>query len=186
MGITTLTVSLKRLTWRIKNIFFRGNLKHQKNKNEAKQLITKLRHTAALYSSAYLFGMLRHSNPFVFEELLLLCFQERGFLIQRNRRYTGDQGIDGRILDHKGHLFLIQAKRYSRPIHSRHVYEFYEAIKKEKAKGGFFIHTGKTPLLCKNIRLEKSQHAIKLMSGQLLLDFILYPHQSLLKESQHV
>lgn len=40
---------------------------------------------------------LRKIDPFVFEELLLEGFERRGFEVIRNRRYTGDGGIDGRV-----------------------------------------------------------------------------------------
>ncbi|HIG4575661.1 TPA: restriction endonuclease, partial [Klebsiella pneumoniae] len=55
---------------------------------------------------------LRKIDPFVFEELLLEGFERRGFEVIRNRRYTGDGGIDGRVkID--GQTWLIQAKRYT-------------------------------------------------------------------------
>ena len=53
---------------------------------------------------------LRKIDPFVFEELLLEGFERRGFEVIRNRRYTGDGGIDGRVkID--GQTWLVQAKR---------------------------------------------------------------------------
>ncbi|MEX6059375.1 restriction endonuclease [Enterobacter hormaechei] len=38
---------------------------------------------------------LRKIDPFVFEELLLEGFEAHGFRTIRNKRYTGDGGIDG-------------------------------------------------------------------------------------------
>lgn len=55
------------------------------------------------------FAFLRSINPFTFEEMILETFEQRGYKVKRNTRYTGDGGIDGRVwLD--GDLFLIQAK----------------------------------------------------------------------------
>lgn len=86
---------------------------------------------------------LRKIDPFVFEEMLLTAYRKKGFKIKRNRRYTGDNGVDGKIFK-ENHQFLIQAKRYGSYINQRHLEDFSKVIIKEKAAGGFFIHTGKT------------------------------------------
>src|SRR5699024_1294775 len=39
---------------------------------------------------------LRKIDPLAFEELLLVVAELRGWKIQRNKRYTGDGGIDGK------------------------------------------------------------------------------------------
>ncbi|WP_192840691.1 restriction endonuclease, partial [Enterobacter hormaechei] len=41
---------------------------------------------------------LRKIDPFVFEELLLEGFEAHGFRTIRNKRYTGDGGIDGQVI----------------------------------------------------------------------------------------
>lgn len=81
---------------------------------------------------------LRKIDPFVFEELLLEGFERRGFEVIRNRRYTGDGGIDGRVkID--GQTWLIQAKRYTSYIAVGHVRDFSDLLNATGARG-FFCH----------------------------------------------
>lgn len=108
-------------------------------------------------------------NPYAFEELLLTCCQNQGWKIERNFRYTGDGGLDGRVTI-AGRLYLIQAKRYSGYINPQHIHDFYKVIQREKAYGGFFIHSGKTGELA-NQSLREYQ--ISLISGQRLVNFVL-------------
>lgn len=109
------------------------------------------------------------TNRTAFEELLLTCCEEQGWQIQRNFRYSSDGGVDGRVLI-TGKLYLIQAKRYRGHIKSEHIRDFYKAIQQERAVGGFFIHTGKTGLLSKQLLEE---YEITLISGQRLVNFVL-------------
>lgn len=85
---------------------------------------------------------LRTINPYVFEELVLSAFEKSGYTIKRNKRYSGDGGIDGRM-SRDGTKYLIQCKRYRWNIHQSDVEEFDELCEKKKTKG-FFVHTGKT------------------------------------------
>lgn len=111
---------------------------------------------------------LRKIDPFVFEEFLLSAFRNRGFKIRRNKRYTGDGGIDGIVFDPAGKKYLVQAKRYSSYINPEHVKTFQELVLKTKSHGGFFIHTGKTGK-ASYLHLQKN---IKIISGNVLLDLI--------------
>ena len=108
-------------------------------------------------------------NLYAFEELLLTCCPEQGWEIERNFRYTGDGGIDGRLTIAL-RLYLIQAKRYRGYINPKHIRDFYQVIQGEEAHGGFFIHTGKTGELASQLLRE---HQISLISGQRLVDFVL-------------
>nr|WP_225226253.1 restriction endonuclease [Komarekiella delphini-convector] len=85
---------------------------------------------------------MRKIDPFVFEELLLTCFERQGYNIRRNKRYTGDGGVDGCIWLH-GSLYLVQAKRYKDAINPVHVEEFAQVIARRGAAGGYFVHTGR-------------------------------------------
>lgn len=114
-------------------------------------------------------GMLRRTDPFVVEEICLLCCEAQGWKIRHNHRYTGDGGVDGRTWIH-GRLYLIQAKRYRSHIDPAHVRDFHLIIQQTGAAGGFFIHTGKTGRLSRQIRRECQ---ITLISGQRLVDFVL-------------
>ncbi len=114
-------------------------------------------------------GILRKMNPYAFEELLLTCCQNQGWKIDRNFRYTGDGGLDERVII-AGRLYLIQAKRYSGYINPKHILDFYQVIQQEEAHGGFFIHSGKTGELAKELLRE---YQISLISGQRLVNFVL-------------
>ena len=109
------------------------------------------------------------TNRTAFEELLLTCCEEQGWQIQRNFRYSNDGGVDGRVAI-KGKLYLVQAKRYTGHIKSKHIQDFHKVIQHEGAAGGFFIHTGKTGLRSKELLLK---YQIRLISGQQLVKLVL-------------
>lgn len=121
-------------------------------------------------NGGWLFSYLRKIDPFVFEELILLAFKKHGFRIKRNKRYTHDGGVDGRIKK-AGKKYLIQAKRYSDYINPQHVQEFIKTCHYHKCCG-YFIHTGKTGEETKEILKKNPQ--IKLISGEKLYDFFIY------------
>lgn len=143
---------------------------HRENQKKAKQLLLKLQQQA--HTPSRVFVILRHTDFFIFEEILLLCFKQRGFKIQRNVAYTGDGGVDGAFFDRFGHQFLIQAKRYQDTINPHHISEFAEVIQQHRAAGGFFIHTGRTgPLSYQNltpsVRLISGEKLLKLLNAKL-------------------
>jgi restriction endonuclease Mrr len=78
------------------------------------------------------YARLRAMDPLAFEELLLEAFERRGHRVIRNRRYTGDGGVDGEVII-DGQRWLIQAKRYRDAIKPEHVREFAHALRHPKA-----------------------------------------------------
>lgn len=114
---------------------------------------------------------LRTLEPFVFEELLLDAYARRGHSIRRNRRYTGDGGVDGRVII-DGQLFLIQAKRYSGHINPEHVKEFRQTVRQRRCRG-MFCHTGRTGPAARRIFGEAPE--ITLLSGDSLLRLLAPP-----------
>ncbi len=98
-----------------------------------------------------------------------MCCREQGWKIERNFCYTGDGSLDGRVII-AGRLYLIQAKRYRGYINPKHIRDFYQVIQGEEAHGGFFIHTGKTGELAKELLRD---YQISLLSGQRLVNFVL-------------
>jgi len=108
---------------------------------------------------------LRKINPYVFEELLLLAFERQGYAVIRNTSYSGDGGLDGRVIigDQK---YLIQAKRYDRAITPSHIKGFGALLRHHHCQG-FFIHTGRTGQLSRAL-LQNHPH-VHLVSGQKLL-----------------
>ena len=141
--------------------------KHQRYIRLAERVLEQLRSGEVQLPKAL--GILRKMNPYAFEELLLTCCQNQGWQIERNFRYTRDGGIDGRVTI-AGRLYLIQAKRYRGYINLKHIHDFYQVIQQEKAYGGFFIHSGKTGELAKELLRE---YQISLLSGQRLVNFVL-------------
>lgn len=107
---------------------------------KAQQILNKIRSFEGDNQSKRIMNYLRQIDPFVFEEMLLTCFKEAGVRIKRNKRYTGDGGIDGKIWL-KRKKVLIQAKRYKGHIKKQHVVDFDELCRHKKLKG-LFIHTG--------------------------------------------
>jgi restriction system protein len=143
--------------------------KHQQNIQQANHMLEQLRLQRLTLTFPKAIAILRGMSPYAFEELLLTCFEEQGWKIQRNLRYSHDGGVDGRVLI-GGKLYLIQAKRYRQYIDPYHIHQFYRVIQQEKAAGGFFVHTGKTRALSKELL---QNYKITLVSGQKLIDLVL-------------
>lgn len=112
---------------------------------------------------------LRKIDPFVFEELILYSFEMKGFKVYRNRRYTGDGGIDGKVRFY-GKKTFIQAKRYSNYINIKHVEDFAKLCTRNRVNG-FFIHTGKTGEETK--KLSARHKNIRIVSGSQLMELFL-------------
>ena len=138
--------------------------RHTRNIKHADVVIKKI--TTFSYEGAKL-NYLRKIDPFVFEEIILTGFEKNGYEIKRNKKYTDDGGIDGKIYK-DGKLFLIQAKRYSSAINPKHVEEFANVIIQNNAHGGFFVHTGRTG----NMSKEHTSDSLIIISGDSLLKLI--------------
>ena len=138
---------------------------------KAAQVLFKIRGFNSSGSHIGMINYLKKIDPFVFEELLLTCFKEAGFKIKRNRRYTGDGGIDGKVWIN-GRQNLIQAKRYKSYIKKSHVQEFIDLCDKRK-KDGLFIHTGKIGR--ESILLINNSKRVKNMHDKDLINFIITP-----------
>lgn len=124
-------------------------------------------------NNGWLFSYLRKIDPYVFEELILYSFKKYGYKIKRNKRYTHDGGIDGRIKKN-GQKYIIQAKRYSEYIKPSHVQEFIKVCRTKK-NYGYFIHTGKTGEEVKEIINNNPQ--IKIISGKKLYEFFIFKQE---------
>lgn len=107
-------------------------------------------------------------DPFLFEEMILSAIEKKGHKIQRNKRYTGDGGIDGRAFLN-GRLILIQAKKYTGKIITADLARFIKQCEEQKAIG-LFVHTGTTPKpafkLCEGREVE-------IVSGVKLIELLL-------------
>ncbi|WP_435071009.1 restriction endonuclease [Enterobacter hormaechei] len=92
-------------------VFFRRSVRHRRHKRKQQSARRVLERIKTLPGFPQKINYLRKIDPFVFEELLLEGFEAHGFRTIRNKRYTGDGGIDGQVIIGK-YRYLIQAKRY--------------------------------------------------------------------------
>ena len=141
-----------------------GKKRHLMCTLEAHQQLKRLKGKPPDHQMTHLRGV----DPFVFEEMVLTAIKRQGHSITRNKRYTGDGGIDGRC-NINGSDYLIQSKRYKSHINPAHVQEFSHICKKQYKKG-LFVHTGKTGAKSKQIAHDEN---LEMISGQRLLNLLL-------------
>ena len=134
---------------------------HRYNHIAAERALKKL---ATLQTPQQQFYYLRGLSEFVFEDMVMSALEQHGFKIIRNKRYTGDGGIDGRAYLNGQH-YLIQSKRYRKYINPAHVFDFSEDCERRKGKG-LFVHTGKTGTMSKEIACNTD---VEIISGSKLL-----------------
>lgn len=150
--------------------YFKEKYSHTWRKKSANKVLEKIRH----FDSPQVFAYLRKVEPFIVEELILSALDQREDIkIQRNKRYTGDNGVDGRfyIKNKEVNLkFVVQVKRYSSYINPKHLEDFQKQIIKEKADKGLFIHTGKTSK--NSLELSKNDDKLEIISGEKLINLI--------------
>lgn len=128
----------------------------------SRKWLEKFRSNKNNYSPMQRFAYIRKVDHFLWEDILMSCFEERGYPITRTKM-TRDGGSDG-FVTINGKLIVIQAKRYKGNIAKAHVLELERLIIRNKAfDKGLFIHTGKSsgPIL----DYFKSSDHIELLSG---------------------
>lgn len=140
-------------------------VKHRWRRRQARTMCAELQRHDAGQPPARIYARVRAMDPLAFEELLLESFAARGHRVQRNRRYTGDGGIDGQVII-AGQVWLIQAKRYESAIRPEHVNTF-AAVCRSRRTRGIFVHTGRTGGLSR-VALERCDQ-IELVSGDRLI-----------------
>lgn len=148
-------------------ILFRSKKRHKRNIGKAYTIISKI---SEFPHPGQKFAYLRKIDPFVFEEIVLNSFKQMGYKVIRNRKYTGDGGIDGAVVHPNGQRILLQAKRYSSYINPRHVDDFSEIISKRKAHKGLFVHTGKSSSAARYRFFDSN---VEIIGGQKLLHLII-------------
>jgi hypothetical protein len=121
---------------------YRVPIRHRWRRRQARTMCQQMRGADRQQPAALLYARLRAMDPLAFEELLLEAFAQRGYRVTRNRRYTGDGGVDGKVVI-DGVRYLIQAKRYQNAIRPEHVSAFADLCAARRCKG-LFIHTGRT------------------------------------------
>lgn len=144
-------------------------IRHRWRRRQAKAICHALQGPDRNQPPARIYARLRAMDALAFEELLLESFAARGHKVLRNHRYTGDGGIDGRVLI-GGRIWLIQAKRYGAAIRPEHV-EAFALLCRKFGLPGLFIHTGRTGELSRAF-LERHRN-VELISGERLLALII-------------
>ena len=117
--------------------------RHRRYVAKARRVYQTVSAFRGAHRTGQVISYLRKINPYVFEEVVLEAFARKGYRIERNRSYSGDGGVDGRLYDQQGRLILIQAKRYQGHVKLAHLQEFEQVALARKARG-YFVHTGKT------------------------------------------
>lgn len=103
-----------------------------------------------------------------FEEIVLTALKLKGLDIKRNKKYTGDGGVDG-VVYVGGEQVIIQSKRYNGPIQKAHVNSFIALVEAQGGRG-LFVTCGRSS---EPIRLICREHdRITLISGR-KLDWLL-------------
>ncbi|EPO9640200.1 TPA: restriction endonuclease [Escherichia coli] len=149
-------------------LFFRRSVRHRRHKWKQQSARRVLERIKALPGFPQKISYLRKIDPFVFEELLLHAFEDAGFEITRNAKYTGDGGIDGRFST-GGRQFLIQAKRYSSWVSTAHIQQLDELAKKDNSLA-VFCHTGKTRKL--TFETYRKHKRVMIISGEALISLV--------------
>lgn len=118
---------------------------------------------------AQVIAYIRKMDPFTFEEMILTSINRNTFVkIERNKRYTGDGGIDGKFFIN-GSLFLIQAKRYHGLVKTSDIEDLLQKTTYHNATGSLFIHTGKTS----TVALKRySEGKVFIVSGHAMVALI--------------
>lgn len=144
---------------------YRIPIRHRWRRRQAREMCEQLRGRDRDQPAGIHYARLRAMDPLAFEELLLEAFERRGHRVIRNRRYTGDGGVDGEVII-DGERWLIQVKRYRDAIRPEHVWDFAQLCAVRRRRG-LFIHTGRTGGMSRAV-VDRAA-GIEIVSGQRLL-----------------
>lgn len=161
LGLGLIAVSLRWIRRRYKP-------SHRRRVKAAKRVMTKL---YTIDNTPQRLAYLRKIDPFTFEELVLEALDQRGHRVKRNKRYTGDGGIDGQCWINGKHA-LIQSKRYRNHINVKHVRDFATLLERRNCHG-LFVHTGRTGKASQEI--ANSDPRLTIISGDGLVRLLTPP-----------
>lgn len=119
---------------------------HRRRVAASRRILSKLSHFDGEGADGRAFAYLRAIDPLTFEEVVLSAIEAAGYLVLRNRAYSGDGGVDGRVLvpGQLSRTWAVQVKRYASAITPDHVASFVSKIRAGRHDGGLFIHCGGT------------------------------------------
>lgn len=112
-------------------------------------------------------GTLRKINPYVFEELVLLCLAERGFETWARDAYSNDGGVDGWAVI-RDRAVVVQAKRWQGHVRHRDI-RALSGVAAAAAGVGLFVHTGRTGRMS---RVTARRYGVNILSGRQLYDLV--------------
>lgn len=144
--------------------------RHRKNVRASRRVLTQIRkisEQSGKFALPKVLNYLRQIDPYVLEETILSAFEDKGYLVLRGLRYSGDGGFDGKVW-YQGQWYPIQVKRYVGYVSAGHVKKFNDQLQELRLKG-FFVHTGKTGGLSWENALR---HTVKILSGKALLNLL--------------
>jgi len=140
-------------------------IRHRWRRRQARTMWEQFHGCDRYQPAARVFARVRAMDPLAFEELLLTCFEARGHKVVRNRRYTGDGGVDGRVVLH-GMVWLLQTKRYDSAVRPEHVHSFALLCARQRQLG-LFVHTGRTGGMSRDALAGQSR--VEILSGDRLV-----------------
>jgi restriction system protein len=157
-------------------------LRHWRKTRRAERALEKVRTFDGEKVVPRVLAYLRKLDPFVFEEILLCALNEAGYRVRRNRKYTGDGGVDGRLSDAEGNKILLQAKRYSGYVKASDVDAFSILVERyDDIAFGIFFHTGRTGPKSH----WKKGKCVTVISGNHLVRLLLKPEETWLRPPTH-
>lgn len=141
---------------------------HILHKKTARNTLTYLSKLDPKNDFPKIIATLRNLNPYAFEDLIIMAFEQHGYRTDRNPSYSNDGGIDGKVF-YNGRSILIQDKRYKATINPKHIDEFADVCKMHKTTG-IFVHTGRTGP--KSTQAFQRNPQVALYSGMRLARFV--------------
>lgn len=127
-------------------IRLRGLPSHRRRVRRSRPVLRELRAMRGEALAARAFGYLRQVDPLVYEEVVMSALEDAGTFILRNRRYSGDGGVDGRcwLPRWHWHMHAVQIKRYGSAVAPPHVAALGQLVAHRRWAGGLFVHCGRT------------------------------------------
>jgi len=112
---------------------------HRRRVRRSRRVLANLRAIRGEAQGARRFAYLRTVDPLCMEEVVLSALEQGGRLVRRNRRYSGDGGVDG-LVRIDGSWQLVQVKRYRAHVACAHVAELAALVARHRAGGALFVH----------------------------------------------
>lgn len=117
---------------------------HRRKVRKSRRVLRVVRHFREPGLAGRCLRYLRQVDPLVFEEVAMSALEDAGLLVLRNRRYSGDGGVDWAIWGPKNGWLAVQVKPYSSHIRRGHLLDFDDAISRLHFQGGVFVQTGRS------------------------------------------